>query len=136
MPDDFSPLQVDRDGDLALRLNPQRLNGLRALERSAGAGFVARLLKTYLQSLDSGQAQAEAAIAQQRWTELTELAHALKSSSASLGADAFAAQSVRIEALGRRGELTALSQALLTDWLAGFERTRQAVHQVLREGPT
>jgi CheY-like chemotaxis protein/HPt (histidine-containing phosphotransfer) domain-containing protein len=77
------------------------------LEAQAGEDFVAELVATFLEESRELIAQIAAAGHDRDAAVLRRLAHSLKSSSASVGADALAARATEIERFAREGDLAA-----------------------------
>ncbi len=90
-------------------------------------GDIAKLIETYLADAPQLIARLEAAAAEPDYKQLYQAAHALKSSSANLGAMGLSAAARRIELGGRAGELDrpAVAVALLA---REFERVRAALN--------
>ena len=90
-------------------------------------GDIAKLIETYLADAPQLIARLEAAAAEPDYKQLYQAAHALKSSSANLGAMGLSAAARRIELGGRAGELDrpAVAVALLA---REFERVRTALN--------
>jgi HPt (histidine-containing phosphotransfer) domain-containing protein len=93
-------------------LDAQALARLHALDPDGSRGFVLQVLRTYEASLQRGlgalqQARDEAALERAGTT-----AHTLKSSSAAVGALAFAAVCADLERLARAGDAAALGAPL------------------------
>lgn len=89
-------------------------------------GEIGALIDTYLADAPQLIAKLEAAAVEPDYTQLYQAAHALKSSSANLGAMALSAAARRIELGGRAGELDrpAVAVAMLED---EFDRVRGAL---------
>jgi signal transduction histidine kinase/CheY-like chemotaxis protein len=88
---------------------------------------IAKLIETYLADAPQLIAKLEAAAAEPDYKQLYQAAHALKSSSANLGAMGLSAAARRIELGGRAGELD--RPAVAVAMLAGeFERVRAALN--------
>ena len=89
-------------------------------------GDLAKLIETYLADAPQLIARLETAAAEADYKQLYQVAHALKSSSANLGAMGLSAAARRIELGGRAGELDrpAVAVAMLA---AEFERVRSAL---------
>lgn len=86
-------------------LDAGSLAQLRQLDPTGAAGFVQRVLGTYVQSLEQHESQAREARAAGDWERFGRIAHTLKSASASVGAQAFSALCADIEGRIRRQEL-------------------------------
>lgn len=79
-------------------LDTASLDQLRQLDPTGGSGFVARVLGTYVRSLERHEAEARRAWQAQQWDALSSAAHTLKSASASVGALVFAGLCAEVEA--------------------------------------
>ncbi len=86
--------------DNAPVLDARTLEGIRALRRPGGVDFVTRLIGVYTENSTSLMEAMKAAVIATDLAELMRAAHALKSSSAHLGANRLAAVCGQIEAAG------------------------------------
>src|SRR4051812_22084177 len=70
-------------------LDMASLDQLRQLDPSGNSGFLARVLGTYIRSLERHEAEARQARGAAQWETFARAAHTLKSASASVGALVF-----------------------------------------------
>jgi HPt (histidine-containing phosphotransfer) domain-containing protein len=98
------------DGDPAL--DPEALDALRKLQRSGGPDIVARVVGIYLEDAPQLLSRVRAAIADTNSEALRQAAHAMKSSSANVGAVRLAELCKRLERLGREGDSRAAAGLL------------------------
>lgn len=80
-----------------LRLHPDSLATLRGLDPTGGNAFVERVLRTYLGSLDRHLEAVQQALALDDASAVRSVAHTLKSSSQSIGAQDFGAACAALE---------------------------------------
>ncbi|MEB3250048.1 MAG: Hpt domain-containing protein [Merismopediaceae bacterium] len=92
--------------------------------------MLASLIKDYLDSTQLLLPQLQTAIAAQDGTTLRQVAHTLGSSSANLGALAFAKQCKAIENLARVGNLTTMA-ALYRGLTQGYEKVKTALQELI-----
>jgi histidine phosphotransfer protein HptB len=111
-------------------LDPASLDQLRQLDPSGGTGFVARVLGTYIRSLERHEAEARQARANGQWDVLARAAHTLKSASASVGALQFSEICADVEGRIRRHELDQLESGL-DRFFSEAARVRDAVQAQL-----
>ncbi|MEK8034619.1 Hpt domain-containing protein [Ideonella sp. DXS29W] len=111
-------------------LDSASLDQLRQLDPTGGTGFLARVLGTYLKSLERHEAEAQQARQAAQWDALARTAHTLKSASASVGALAFSQLCADIEGLVRRQEVDQLD-GLLDRFFAEAGRVRGAIQAQL-----
>jgi hypothetical protein len=90
--------------DDQLRLDRGRLAELRALDPDGRARLLPRVLLAYQTSLDGHVEDWRRARRESAWKKVSEVAHALKSSSASVGAMRLARLCAEIESLLRQGD--------------------------------
>jgi HPt (histidine-containing phosphotransfer) domain-containing protein len=126
---DAWPTPSPLDTSIAV-LDPTRLEQLRQLDPSGGNAFVTRVLRTYASSLTRCESEARRALEGGQWDDFARAAHTLRSSSASVGALAFAQICADIENRIRLQNLDHID----TDAARFFveaARVRQAVHSQL-----
>lgn len=111
-------------------LDAASLDQLRQLDPTGGSGFLARVLGTYIRSLERHAGDARQAHTAGRWDELARAAHTLKSASASVGALAFSEICAELEGCIRRQEL-GLAGPLLDRFFSEAARVRDAVQAQL-----
>jgi signal transduction histidine kinase/CheY-like chemotaxis protein/HPt (histidine-containing phosphotransfer) domain-containing protein len=114
-------------------LNPKTLDALRALDPEGGMGLAQQILKTFLDSAGERLEAIERAVTANDGSGLAQAAHALKSSSANVGADTLAALFKQLEALGRAGQ-TAEAQPLLEGVRQEYARASTAMQNLITEG--
>lgn len=113
-------------------LDPACLAQLRSLDPQGGSGFLIKVLETYQRSLDRYLAQAESAYSASEWLALSQSAHALKSASASVGAQQLARQCAALEDACRVQDAVRASQ-LMPVFLDEVARARAAMAAALHE---
>lgn len=113
-------------------LDAAALARLRELDPSGGNGLVARVLQTYAASLERLTAELEQARAASDRITVRRVAHTLKSSSASVGALAFAALCAQVEAMSRDPQPVG-EGALLDQLQAESQRVASAVRARLSQ---
>lgn len=106
---DARPLQQDPQ---RLVLDQASLDQLRQLDPTGSGGFLARVLGTYVRSLERHEAEARQAQSAGEWEALGRIAHTLKSASASVGAMVFSQICAEVEGVIRRKEFDQLSAPL------------------------
>jgi signal transduction histidine kinase/CheY-like chemotaxis protein/HPt (histidine-containing phosphotransfer) domain-containing protein len=87
-------------------LNQRTLATLQDIGRAAGEDLVTNLLKMFLQFADENGTEVSRAIAESDSEALRRVAHALKSSTANVGADSLSALYRELERHGREGRLS------------------------------
>ena len=97
--------------------------------KSYGDEFVAELVGLYLKQLDLRLAEICLAVDGQRAAELRESAHALKGSSANLGAARMLGLCSQLELAARSGDLTA-APALFDEIQREAQAVRDALHNL------
>jgi HPt (histidine-containing phosphotransfer) domain-containing protein len=107
-------------------LDTASLDQLRQLDPTGGTGFLARVLGTYVKSLERHEAEAQQARHAAQWDALARTAHTLKSASASVGALTFSQLCADIESRIRRQEVDQLDP-LLDRFFQEAARVRDAV---------
>jgi len=113
-------------------INPRTLAALRELGASVGQDLVPGLLRRFIEAADERMSQIEDAILARDGQQLTRIAHALKSSTANIGAEPLAARYRQLESLGREDRIDE-AQALLALLKSEHERALARVHEILRE---
>lgn len=111
-------------------LDAAALARLRQLDPDGSRGFLTQVLRTFEASLVRHLAALEEARAQADLKRAGDVAHTLKSSSASIGALAFAQGCAAVEKLARSGDASALGEPLVT-LLAEGTRVLAAVRAML-----
>jgi two-component system sensor histidine kinase/response regulator len=86
-------------------LDQAALDAIRALGGAAGTSALTKVIDLYLDYSPTLVGEIEAAIAKEDADALNQAAHSLKSSSASLGAQGFAALCKDLEMIGRNGSI-------------------------------
>ena len=129
---DARPMPSDEDTRRSV-LDMASLDQLRQLDPTGDSGFLARVLGTYVRSLERHEAEARQARAAGQWEAFSRAAHTLKSASASVGALAFSEICADIEGRIRRQELDQL-ETHLNRFFDEAARVREAVKAQL--GPT
>jgi CheY-like chemotaxis protein len=94
----------------------------------AGAELTRELMAIFLQDTPGKLATMQQALAEDDATTLFQIAHALKSSSAQLGALHFSTLCHRLSTIGRTGDLTDAAEAL-ADIEAEYARVQEALSQ-------
>ncbi len=113
-------------------INPKALDSIRHLPGSNGAALVDKVIRAYLADAPERVAHVRRAVEDQDAEALRKAAHAMKSSSANVGADALAALCKQIEAIGRGGSvdgalpLVAAAQAELERVTGALEALKTA----------
>jgi two-component system, sensor histidine kinase and response regulator len=81
------------------------LDTLRELDESGGFGLARQIFRSFIESADDGLAQVETAIAASNGKALGQAAHALKSSTANVGAQILSGCYSELECCGREGRI-------------------------------
>ena len=102
------------------------LDQLRALHPARGEQIVARVVRTFLDAVPPQLERLQKAAAEREAAALRDVAHALKSSAAHLGAQRLSALAREIESLGRGGAAEAC-EPLVDAALREYERVRAAL---------
>ena len=102
------------------------------LKETMGAGFVSEIIDTF--NLETGRLieQLRQALAEDDAVSFARLAHAIKSSSASLGALVFSQQARELEMLGKANDLTGASPKL-EKFAADFARVTRCLEEMSDE---
>ncbi len=107
-------------------LDPAALDSLRALEAGSASGFVARTIRTYLESSSDLLARIQEAGASSDAAALAAAAHTLKSSSAQLGACRLSELCAGLEASASAGQSDGIGEVV-----SRIEIELAAVHEAL-----
>jgi two-component system sensor histidine kinase/response regulator len=113
-------------------INPRTLATLHDIGRRAGKDLVTSILRRFLETAEERVMEIEAAIEVGDGLRLSHAAHALKSSTANLGAEALSGYFASLEALGREGRLKD-AQALLAPLLQEQARALSRARELLEE---
>lgn len=114
-------------------LDPKVLGELRTLEAAGAQGLVQRVAEAFLQSSPSLAQAIDAASAASNPEALRQAAHALKSSSANIGAIRLSALCRELEQLGRDGR-TAGAKDLASRARHEYDRVTAALEDLLLRG--
>ena len=118
-------------GDAAPAIDPETLRGLRQLA-DGNSGFLGELLALYIEDVPGRIATIEAAIANGDPAGVAASAHALKSSSGSVGALRVRQIAAELEDLGTAGDLTDVRRAvarLRTEYEVAVQTFREQMEQ-------
>jgi CheY-like chemotaxis protein/HPt (histidine-containing phosphotransfer) domain-containing protein len=113
-------------------IDPGLIDALRQLDETGSMDLAREVLQAYLATADLACARAEAAIADGDAKVLGQTAHALKSSSANVGAAALSACWQALEACGREGRIDA-ARALLGNTQREHRRALASLRELLLE---
>jgi len=122
----------DRPSPASEAINLRTLAALREIGLRAGKDLVTSVLRRFLETADERASQIEAAIIEGDGLRLSRSAHALRSSSANLGADALSGCYGTLEALGREGridEARGLLTRLRQEQVRAVSRVRELLHE-------
>jgi len=108
---------------------------LQTLGRSARAGFLESLMGTFVQETTEQLAVLEQALADGDGEEAGGVAHSLKGSSASMGANALRARFLEVEQLAKAGD-TPAAASRMEDVHAEFDRAVSALRTELDVAPS
>jgi CheY-like chemotaxis protein len=111
-------------------IDQEALDAIRALGRRAGSDVLGRVVRLYLTSSVELVQALSAAAARRDGPALRDLAHTLKSSSASVGAGGLAALCADLEALGRAERVEEACRRL-PELVAEYEGVREALARAL-----
>jgi HPt (histidine-containing phosphotransfer) domain-containing protein len=114
-------------------LDADALGRLRELDPGGQGRLVERVLKTYLASLDKLLPSLDQARFANNWPVIRQIAHTLKSSSASIGALAMSDLCREIEQAVRDGQLGCVP-SLLTELDAEVDRVRRTLERTIETG--
>lgn len=131
-----SKLEHPQDGDVpgesAPTLDPDALERLTQLDPGNGRSFMLRVLQTYSTALQRYLCTLESARMAGNIRLVGETAHTIKSSSAAIGAEHFAALCAQVERLAKAANPEAMGQPL-TRLLEEAVRVERAVRAILVE---
>lgn len=113
-------------------LDPEAIQGLRALAPDDGGAFVRELIDIFLQETPSRLAKIDAAFAAVDAATVTTVAHSLKGSCGNFGATRLGAVSLKIEQLAKSNAL-AQAELLRPELHAAFAATREGLESVLKD---
>ena len=100
-----APVATEAAPPAAPAINPRSIGMLRELDEPGSQTLVSQLVTMFLASADAQLALLDAAVADGQAKALGKLAHAMKSSSANLGADALSAFYRELERFAREGRM-------------------------------
>jgi two-component system, sensor histidine kinase and response regulator len=113
-------------------INMRQLETLREIGSRTDKDLVTGLLHRFLEAADGRMSEIETAISERDGQRLSRAAHALKSSTANLGAEALSGCYRQLEHLGREGRIEE-ARALLANLRRQHERAVLRIHQILQE---
>jgi len=113
-------------------INMRQLETLREIGSLTGKDLVTSVLRRFLEAADGRMSEIETAISERDGQRLGRAAHALKSSTANLGAEALSGCYRHLEHLGREGRIEEAS-AFLANLRREHERAVSRIHQILQE---
>jgi HPt (histidine-containing phosphotransfer) domain-containing protein len=113
-------------------INMRQLETLREIGSRTGKDLVSSLLNRFLQGADGRMKEIEDAISERDGPRLSRAAHALKSSTANLGAEPLSGCYRQLEHLARDGRIEEAG-ALLANLRREHERAVSRIHQILQE---
>lgn len=116
----------------ARAINMRQIDTLREIGARAGSDLAGDVLRTFLQGADAQLARVEQAVAALDAQLLSRCAHALKSSTANLGAEQLSALYRRLEALGRSGQVQE-ARVLLEELRTAHQDVVRRAHEILGE---
>jgi HPt (histidine-containing phosphotransfer) domain-containing protein len=111
-------------------INPRALDAIRQLPGPNGALLVHKVVAAYLADTSPRFAQLRAAVEAGDAEALRKAAHALKSSSANVGAEKLAALCKELEMIGRKGTVDG-AKTLLEDVESGFPCVLAALQVII-----
>jgi HPt (histidine-containing phosphotransfer) domain-containing protein len=111
-------------------IDPQVIEGLRALSPEGGAEFLKELVDIYLQDTPERLTELELALARQDAPTVTRAAHTIKGSSSNFGAQELARLAQEIELAGKAANLTAAASAA-PGLKAEYARVAEALHKIV-----
>jgi two-component system sensor histidine kinase/response regulator len=133
-----APKETDTTPESALiagktgTINMRQIATLQDIGVRAGSDLVGDVLRAFLEGSDEQFANVERAIEAQDCKQLSRCAHALKSSTANLGAEELSALYRRLEALGRNNQIDE-ARALLQDLRQTHQGVVRRAQQILGE---
>jgi two-component system, sensor histidine kinase and response regulator len=113
-------------------INMRHIATLREIGTRAGTNLVGEMLRTYLEVSVEQLARVESAIQLGDCQQLSRCAHALKSSTAYLGAEELSALYRRLEALGRDNRMEE-ARPLLDALRSAHEDVARRAHEIMEE---
>jgi HPt (histidine-containing phosphotransfer) domain-containing protein len=128
------PAAAGEDADPAA-LDRKTVEGIRELERHGSHGLFDRVVTLYLDGSQESIRRLGQAVAVQDADAVRNLAHSLKSSSASVGALSLARELGEIERLARQGEFAGLPERLLGAE-HHYTRAVAALQTLMARGPS
>ncbi|AAZ97221.1 Multi-sensor Hybrid Histidine Kinase [Thiobacillus denitrificans ATCC 25259] len=125
------------DGEIASpqapAINMKTLNALRELDPEGGMGLAHQIVRTFLESAQTWVDRVEQAVAGGDGDALRQSAHALKSSSANVGAERLSGLYRQMEKLGRERRLDEAREAL-GEVRGEYARAVSEMHAILTGG--
>ncbi|HWL62510.1 MAG TPA: response regulator [Steroidobacteraceae bacterium] len=113
-------------------INMRQIDTLREIGARAGSDLAGDVLRTFLQGADEQFARVQQAVEAQDAQLLGRCAHALKSSTANLGAEQLSALYRRLEALGRSGQVQE-ARVLLEEVRQAHQGVIQRAQEILEK---
>ena len=113
-------------------INPAVLDTLRELDEAGGTDLAREIFSSFLETADHGFAQVQAAVQAGDAKGLGHAAHALKSSTANVGAQALSACYRELERLGRENRIDE-AQALLAQTQREHRRAVSQLNELLMD---
>ncbi|WP_298232986.1 response regulator [uncultured Azohydromonas sp.] len=129
---DASPAPPPSVLGTASNINAKTIAMLREMDEHGGLGLLSQLVASFNACADGSVQRMSAALDERNARGLRQLAHALKSAAANLGADALAACYREIEHCARDGRLEAVP-VLLAPTHAEQQRALAALHAIVAE---
>ena len=116
----------------ALAINPAVLDTLRDLDEAGGTDLARDIFRCFLETADHGFAQVQAAVLTGDAKSLGQAAHALKSSTANVGAQALSACYRELERLGREAKIDE-ARAMLAQTQREHQRAVSRLSELLMD---
>ena len=113
-------------------INMRQLEILREIGSRTGKDLVTGILRRFIEAADGRMSEIATAISERDGQRLGRAAHALKSSTANLGAEALSGCYRQLEQLGREERIDE-AVALLANLRKEHERAVLRIHQILQE---
>jgi signal transduction histidine kinase/DNA-binding NarL/FixJ family response regulator len=113
-------------------INPAVIETLRQLDASGGKALTRELFAAFLESADLGIARLQTAIATGNGQALGQAAHALKSSTANVGAQVLSACYLELEKFGREDSIDE-ARAMFGRVQREHDRAVSQIHEILME---
>jgi len=110
-------------------IDPQVIEGLRALSPEGGNEFLKELVDIYLQDTPERLTELDQALARQDAPTVTRAAHTIKGSSSNFGARELARLALEIELSGKAANLAAAAAAA-PGLKAEYQRVAEALTQI------